>query len=255
MDAVTYTLQTGEILTLRPVSQQQYRSLSNLTDLPDLPEPPIQNYYDARTDQWVVFEYHQTEGHDIYERVLDLHDKYVLAETLLQRQIVMEYVISHGIIDFPQTINNQEDTLDWLWDRCISYDEYLDVIDAIVGINMPTESGVKAVLEGYQSIILDHGELIPLTEWQSKKERKGGLVMSLYAEGMLACSQMNGIITLKEYFALPGDPRYVDESSAMPLSMCHIIGLNRLNVKSSNATQEIELEKDDDKNKDASKFP
>ena len=235
----TYRFAGGDVIRLQAISPHEYRLLTDLPELATIPEPPIQNFYDRRTDQWVVFDYSK---HVEYERVSKLYDQYVTAETVLQRQIAIEYVIDKGVIDVPDDIMDVEGKKSWLLDKCKTFDEYLDVIDAIVGINMATESGVQAVLKSYQSIILDHGEAVPLTDWESRKERKGGLIMSLHAEGLLACGQMNGAITLKQYFNLPGDPRYVKYDAPMPLSKCHIIGLNRLNVKSSNATQEIEME-------------
>ena len=255
---ILYTFINGETVQIQPISETGYRLVSTMAELAPPPEIPKQSNYFPSGDFWVVDDVPDDPD---YEYACELYQTYVNHVSMVTSTMALRYVIEHGVVDEP-TQEEQDDIqcglyeveddhikVEWILDKCKSTDEFTDFIDSIVGINMPTESGVDFVMRSFQSIIIDNGELVPLLEWKSRKERKGGVVMSLFAEGLMACAELNGIISLKEYLGLPGDPRYVVDGSPFPLSKCHIIGMNRAKAKSSNATQEIELEKDDDSNK------
>ena len=251
-----YKFRNEDEVSIQAIPTDGYRLISTTPDLVPPPPVPHQSNYWEFGKQWVVNEDFENPG---YERLQELHQKYVLQITTRQQVIAISYVINQGVVDdVPEeeverirnqgVFYNEEDIkVEYILDKCADDEEYLDFIDAIIGINMPTESGVISVMKSFQSMILDNGNLVPLLEWKSRKESKSGVVMSLYAEGIMACAQLNGIISLKEYVSLAGDPRYINESSEYPISMCHIIAINRASNKSSNATQEIEMEKDNNK--------
>ena len=250
------TLISGEKINLQAIPRNGYRLIATLESFPDPPPVPKQINYHRHTDSWIVDD---DIGHPGYEYALDLHDERIRVMMARQQYFATLYVIEHGLsVDltdeeweyyhYEEFANSYEEAkMLWLLDRCEDQDEFLDILDAIMGINMPTEAGVREIMQSFQTMIIDNGVMIPLLEWQSEKERKGGMMMSLYAEGLMACAQLNGIISLRDYESLPGDPRYIDEESELPYSMSHIVAMNRANNTANNAVQEIEMA-DDNKN-------
>lgn len=257
------TLNSGEKITIQAIPRDGYRLVSTLDDIPEQPEMPYQSNYFPYDDDWIV---DPDDEHPGYLHAMELYDEHVKMLMARQQYETTLYVINNGLVEEPTKeevrliyVDDYAQSADeikflWLFNKCSNEEEFLDIVDAIVGINMPTESGVQSVIRSFQTMIVDNDIIVPLTNWESEKERKGGVMMSLYAEGLMACAQLNGIITLEKYLSLPGDPRYADENSDFPLSMSHLIAMNRANNTSQSAVQEIEMRDDGPKDDDGEEW-
>lgn len=247
-----YCFPDGETIEIRAIPRDGYRLIATLPTLPDPPEPALW----TMSDSFGRYREEPEWEDPWFLRLEKFYDAYATNKAALQQYIASRWVIIKGVIGgpiSPLSIHPDElmecPKMEWVFDKCSSNDVYYDLLDAIIGINMPTESGVRSVLNSFQSMILDHGEIIPLLDWKSRKERKGGMMMNLYAEGLLACKELAGSISFKEYFDLVGDPRYIDDSSPFPFSMSHVVAVIRHSNLSSNAVQEIEMEKEEKEKK------
>ena len=249
-----YKFANGESVTLKAILPSEYRLISTSQEyMIEEPEVPLDVYQD-RHGEWQEVDWLTKEE---YELALGDYEKYENQLKIFHHHKTLQYIINNGIVDSPSEeevddilsldVDMEKDQVkvEWVWDKCSSQEEFFDLVDAILGINMPTESGVRQVLDGFQSMIMDNGEIVPLTEWESRRDTKGGFILPLWAEGLLSCKELNGIITLKEYFGMVGDPRYIDDNSEIPMSMSGVIALNRMQAKSGNATKEIDMEKSD----------
>lgn len=252
-------LQSGEKITIRAIPRDGYRLVSTVAEFPEQPPMPVQiNYFEPISD-WIVDD---DPENPLYEEAMARYDFYTNHLLALTQYESTLYVIENGVVGEPTSEeyehlyleefaeDDSEAKMLWVLNKCANEHEYLDVIDDIVGINMPTESGVLSVIQSFQTMIVDGEIMVPLQNWKSEKERKGGVMMSLYAEGLMACAQLNGIITLEKYLSLPGGPQYADQNAEFPLSMSHIVAINRANNTSQGAVQEIEMRDDkEDENK------
>ena len=246
-----YTFSNGETIEIQPISPDRYRLYLSKVDkaYPD-PEIPMDYHYDERLDEW----FEDPWITEAYDRYVDLHKMRETETKARSHFLSIRYILANGVIDrvparaakrilnINPNINRADVIAEWATLKCASENEFMDLIDAIVGINMPTESGVLKEMQAFKSVIIEEGVHIPLTEWESKKERRGSVIIPLWAQGLMACKRLNGIITLKEYIGLPGDPRYVPIGSDFPFSKSGIIALDAVDLKSTNAAQEIEME-------------
>ena len=247
----SYVFKNGETIAIKAIPPTEYRLLSSLPEMSPPPVPPIDSYYHKHSDSWLVSKENEDPG---YEEAMKHYGDYVRLRTAQHQHQITQFVINTGIVhkiteeerrDIQHgwyDVDDDQVKVEWVLDKCQSQVEFQDLIDAIVGINMPTETGVQSAIRSMHSIIIDNEEYVPIHLWESRKERKGGVLMSLYAEGIMACRESNGMIDLKTYFSLHGDPRYVEDNSSLPMSQSDVIGANRISAKSSNATQEIEME-------------
>ena len=244
-----YQFPNGEVIKIQAIPRDGYRLITTMPKMPDPPEPSMWSFMD--NGRYIS----DVEWDDpVFLQLEKAYDRYASNEAGLTQYTAARWVIHNGVVDGPKAEWSilperlmYDPKMEWIFNKCRHNEIYYDLIDAIIGINMPTESGVRNVMETFQSMIKDNDEILPLLDWKSRKKRKGGMMMNLYAESLLACKELSGTITLKDFFRLPGDPRYVTEDMDIPLSMSHIIALVRHSNMSSNAVQEIEMEKDDKK--------
>lgn len=248
----TYRFTNGEWINILPISPNEYRQFSYTLDVEldvEYPELPLSSWFDDHRNQWMHGEY-EPEAYDDY---LKVYEDYQSKATSYKHNETLKYVLSKGVFSsipkkdvdrvlraFPDA-SNGDVCFEWLLHRVERQWEIFDLVDAILGITMPTESGVQRELDSFKVEVIEDGEMFPLKEWVSNKERKGGIVMPLWAEGLIALKELSGIMSLKDYLSLVGDPRHVDDNDPIPISKSTIVALQRLSAKSSTAAHEIEM--------------